>query len=377
MPDVGFAMMGLEVGFGLVAGFALACLGYLRNLSAVKFIAAPCGQARGVAAVIATRNEQDVIENTVRTLLTNAKAQAHVVVVDESTDATFSILEELSNEFPNLEAIRNPSEPGKPGALNAALDLVTEEVVVFLDADARVDWSFVEQYAKAFHHPEVTAVFADFSAYNRNRPLPVVFQDLFFSFAKTFAFSGLFARPIFMNCGLFIRKSVFAKVGKFDPNTIVDDFDLALRMGKKGMEVKFVLGPKCMIQYAFRIKDLFRQHCRWYTGGIKKIFAEIAQGRYGYIPVLAILGTLIYFPYIAIANDTLLRIGLPLFLSALYSATMVGYLLHGERNGKEFCINAVLGFPAIYVFFQIAIAVSFLNAFRRRPGWYKVAREKA
>lgn len=374
----------LTVICGLLIGFAFACFGYLKNRSSLRLLnKSSTGCEPGtVVVVIAARNEEDVIENTIRTLLAKAPRKNRILVIDESTDSTSSILRDLSRQFPNLSVLRNLDAPGKPGALNLALDHVTEEIILFLDADARLDWVSVERYRRAFCNPEIQVVYTDFESYNRQRSLTVVFQDVFFSFAKTFVFSGLFFRPPFMTSGLFARRKIFDIVGKFDPKTLVDDFDLYLRMRSKKLEAKFVLGPKCQIQYAFAVKELFRQMCRWYTGVIRELFKQISHGRYWYIPVLTSIGTMLFFPYLLLAlayvlpSGFLLGMLLPVCLAALYSAALFAYLFHDVRSWREAFINATLGIPVVYVFFQIVISVSFIKAFRKRQTWYKATRER-
>lgn len=375
-------LAGVTLGIGV--GFLLAGLGYLKTRWATRRLTRHRGRDdASVAVVIATRNEESVIENTLRTLLTTAPPGVRVLVVDESTDATPEILRRLTLEFPNLELLSDPQVRGKPAALNLALDHVTEDIVLLLDADARVDGAFLAEYTALFANPQVQAVFADFSSYNARRSLPVVFQDLFFAFAKAFVFSGLVWRPVFMNCGVFVRREVFHQVGKFDPRTTVDDFDLGIRMAKQGLHAAFVLGRRCHIQYALGLRDLFRQHCRWYTGGIKKMFEEIGRGDLSYVVVMAGVGMVVYFPQMALilggalSNPFLVAVVLPGAMSALWAAATFAYLLHRPQSGREVLANVVLGFPAVYLLLQAAIAVSFFRAFTSNHSWYKVRRERA
>ncbi|MBC7092391.1 glycosyltransferase, partial [Candidatus Bipolaricaulota bacterium] len=135
-------LAGVTLGIGV--GFLLAGLGYLKTRWATRRLTRLRGRDdASVAVVIATRNEENVIENTLRTLLTTAPPGVRVLVVDESTDATPEILRRLTLEFPNLELLSDPQVRGKPAALNLALDHVTEDIVLLLDADARVDGAFL------------------------------------------------------------------------------------------------------------------------------------------------------------------------------------------------------------------------------------------
>lgn len=373
--------------YGLMIGFVLVLIGYIKNHSTRKLFHMVSSNSyidgHSIVAIIAAKNEERVIEPTVRSLLSKAPENFKVIVVDDnSTDSTHDILTKLAKEFPNLTILRNLDVPGKSGALNSALKLIKEDIVLFLDADARVDWDFVKEYSKLFNLPRINVVFANFESYNRSRTLAVILQDLYFSFIKTFVYSGLFSPTIFMNSGVFIKKEILDTTGNFDPHTLVDDFDLALRLMKNKVKVNFVMGRKCKIQYALSLKDLFYQHCRWYTGGIKKIAQQISQGHYFGILVYIAIGALVLFPLLmpilaySLDAEYLLSVVLPLFFSILYSSAVTSYLFYNRYRLKDMLVNITLGFPLTYVFFQLAIIFSLVRAFGEKTVWHKVKREK-
>jgi len=336
-----------------------------------------------LAVVIATKNEEDVIENTIRTLLSDAPPSLRTIVVDKSDDSTPAILDRLSTEFENLIVLRHEDPPGKPAALNIALEHVTEDIVLFLDADARLSWESTAQYMRAFRHSKIQAVFANFTCYNTRRTLAVILHDVYFSFAKAFVFSGLFSKPVFMTSGFFVRREVLDTVGRFDTNTIVDDFDLYLRMGKAGIQATFLHGPKCEIQYAFRMKEMLKQHCRWDTGWIRHLYEQIRRGRMQYVPVLGAVGLLALFPYIilivafALHSPFFVTVVLPMSIAAAYGAALCAYLFYDAHNVKEAVFNILLGMFLVFVLFQLTIVISSIKAFRKRHSWYKATRERA
>jgi len=279
--------------------------------------------------------------------------------------------------------IRDPKVKGKPAALNRALKEVREEVVLFLDADARVNREYVETCLSLLADPDLPAVFTDFEAYNIHRTVPVVFQDLFFSFSRIFVFSGLFYRPTFMNSGMWIRREILKQVGEFRPGSLVDDFELGIRMAKAGIYARYFVGTKLGIQYALTLKDVFLQHCRWFTGGIEEMFREIRKGAFSYIVLMAGLAFIIYFPQIlmitsaATLSPTPMIWVLPGAAAALYAAAVIAYLLSRPASFKETPLNIVVGIPVWYVFLQTSIALSFLRALFGYQGWYRVRRERA
>ena len=376
-------LLGVLSGFSI--GFILSLLGYLRNRSFRRLLheEAANGAPVTIAVVIASRNEEAVIESTVRSLLADAPSGARMIVVDDSTDSTFSILERLAEEFPSMLVLSGSGGSGKPAALNAALAHVHEDVVLFLDADTKLSWKEIERYRTAFFDPDVPSVYADFGASNRKRSPVVIFQDVLFSFGKAFVHSGLFAWSPFMTNGLFVRREVFDRVGPFDPESLVDDFDLFLRMKQAGLVCRFVLGPRCQIQYTGSMRELFHQMCRWYTGVIRELIQDLAHGHSSSLFVLVGVGALLFFPYPVMALGFGLSVPflygglLPAHLALLYGASLGGYLFHDVRGFKEGFLNAFVGIPTIYLVFQIVFLTSLVKSFGRKRHWYKVSREKA
>lgn len=369
-------LWGVLVGF--LAGAGLALLGEAKNRWTLRRLAARAGQAGRLSIVIASRNEEAVIENTIRTLAAQAPPETEIVVVDGSTDSTPQILARLRQELPALKVLPDPHRTGKPAALNHALKHVTGEVVLFLDADARMDRAALTFYPRLLAHPQTPAVFADFSAYNARKTWIIRAQEYFFSFARCFVFSGLFWRPVFMTCGLFVRRDLLERVGEFDPKTLVDDFDLGIRLARARVRVPFVRGPRCLIQYAPTLRDLFHQFLRWYTGGIREMWDEIKKGHLSYALLMAGLALVIYFPQTALLVDglrgqwVLVPLVLPGFLAFLWAASSVPSLVD---QGKP-TLSLLWAFPFLYLWMQLTVAVAFFRSFRGSHPWYKVRRER-
>jgi cellulose synthase/poly-beta-1,6-N-acetylglucosamine synthase-like glycosyltransferase len=279
---------------GLGAGGTLALVGEAKNRRTLRHLRR--GKARSLSILIASRNEEDVIENTIRTMAENAPPETEIIVVDGSTDSTPQILARLAQEIPSLKVLPDPYRKGKPAALNYALQHVRGEIVLFMDADARMDKEGLRFYPEVLSGSNLPAVFADFSSYNTRRSWVVEAQEYLFSFSRRLVFPGIFWRPVFMTCGLFVRKEALEKAGEFKQKTLVDDFDLGIRLAKMGIKVPFVRGPRCLIQYSPTLRDLFYQFLRWYTGGIQEMKEEIKKGGLSYLLLMMALALVIYFP---------------------------------------------------------------------------------
>lgn len=370
--------------FGMITGFIFAIIGYQKNLltSRTMLSGSSSTVSHSVIAVIAAKNEEEVLEKTVRNLLNKAPDTFRLIVVDDgSTDSTPLILEKLKGEFSNLLVMKNKGLPGKPDSLNTALKVVKEDIVLFIDADALVDWNFVNQYRKMFFKTDTDVIFADFQPYNLKRTLPVIFQDIFFAFSKTYVFSGLLSKPAFMNSGVFVKREVFDHVGKFDPCTMVDDFNLILKLWKENRGIKYVIAYPCMIQYSSTFKDLFKQYSRWQTGVIKELLENIKKRNKTALGVLITGGVIIYSPFLLFFLSFVPGMGFmrtivfPFILGFIYCAGIFAYICQERRKTFEIVLNVLLGLPVIVTGYQVTLLVSFFKAFKKSQSWYKVKRE--
>jgi cellulose synthase/poly-beta-1,6-N-acetylglucosamine synthase-like glycosyltransferase len=361
---------------GLGAGGTLALVGEAKNCRTLRRLRR--GKIRSLSILIASRNEEDVIENTIRTLAENAPSETEIIVVDGSTDSTPQILARLAQEIPTLKVLPDPYRRGKPAALNYALQHVRGEIVLFMDADARMDKEGLRFYPEVLSGSNLPAVFADFSSYNTRRTWVVEAQEYLFSFSRRLVFPGIFWRPVFMTCGLFVRKEALEKAGEFKQKTLVDDFDLGIRLAKMGIKVPFVRGPRCLIQYSPTLRDLFYQFLRWYTGGIQEMKNEIRKGQLSYLLLMTALAVVIYFPQVALIVDGacgqwfMISRVLPGYFGLLWGAAQVPSLLDGKKDS-----SLLWAFPFMYVWIQLTVAVSFFRSFFGETPWYKVKREKA
>jgi chlorobactene glucosyltransferase len=94
--------------------------------------------------IIPARNEERVIEATVRALLAQTYADLEVIVVDDhSSDSTAAILDRLGTEHPRLRVVRGADTPpgwlGKPWALHQGSAASRGELLLFVDADVHYE----------------------------------------------------------------------------------------------------------------------------------------------------------------------------------------------------------------------------------------------
>lgn len=104
---------------------------------------APEQEAPRVTICIPARNEEDNIEQCVRSACSQTYAATEVVVLnDNSEDRTGEILAQLQEEFDNLKVLQGkelaPGWLGKPHALWQVQAKATGEYLLFIDADGKL-----------------------------------------------------------------------------------------------------------------------------------------------------------------------------------------------------------------------------------------------
>ena len=104
------------------------------------------------ACVIPTWNSADVVENCLRSVISQKRPFDEVIVVDNgSEDGTLSIV----RQFTSNAVVEFPSNLGFAAAMNAGILASTADLLVWLNADACLDVDFVDvmnNYAE--RHPE-------------------------------------------------------------------------------------------------------------------------------------------------------------------------------------------------------------------------------
>ena len=113
-----------------------------------------------ISIVIVVRNEERVLEDKLRNLLTldypSERCQI-VVVSDGSTDRTEEILREHAGN-PRVQVVMNQLSRGKASGLNDAFDLAHGDLVVFTDARQKIEPGALRLLAESFADPNVGCV---------------------------------------------------------------------------------------------------------------------------------------------------------------------------------------------------------------------------
>ncbi|ACJ74943.1 hyaluronan synthase related, putative [Thermosipho africanus TCF52B] len=334
-----------------------------------------------VTVIIPTYNEEDVIENTIKTVEKSSYKNIEIIVVDDnSKDNTFKIAKSLEKIYPNLKVIQKKGKKGKPQSINEAMEFAKGEIILLIDADARIPENYISSHIFCFSNDKVNMIFTNFEPYNFKFKPVYIIQELYFNFVKAIFYSNIFVKMIFMGNGVFFRRTLLEKILPIDPDTLVDDFSMATKLSKMKVKEYYSTYPFIKIQYATNFKDLWNQHKRWYVGGFREMFKRLKEGNIAFLFYYLLVGLIVFLPIISIVLDILFKIGM-LKITAGFIIAVYILMWVSSLDSRQFGIfsfpYSFLFVPLLIVFEYLVLLLSYIiGPFSKAVEWYKVKRVK-
>ena len=112
----------------------------IKKIEEVEILDTPLNETHSISIIVPMRNEEKNVERCITSLMNQTYPRYEVIAVDDmSTDNTPTILEGLSNKYPNLRLVSGSSPPqgwvGKTYALWQGVRLAKGDWLLFIDAD--------------------------------------------------------------------------------------------------------------------------------------------------------------------------------------------------------------------------------------------------
>lgn len=196
-----------------------------------------------ISVVTVCFNSAATIEASLQSVATQTwDAREHIVIDGGSTDATLAIVERY---HAGLSHVVSEPDRGIYDAMNKGLAVATGDVVAFLNSDDRyVDSDVLTVVAQTFLRDNVEAVFGDVDFVRPDDPDMVVRRYSSSRFQPSRLKMGLMpAHP-----ALFMRRSVFDRVGPFKPAyRIAGDFEFVARAFGGG-RLPYTYLPQVMVR---------------------------------------------------------------------------------------------------------------------------------
>jgi cellulose synthase/poly-beta-1,6-N-acetylglucosamine synthase-like glycosyltransferase len=209
-----------------------------------------------VSIIVATLNSERTIDECLKAIfeLNYPKDFLEIIVVDGcSKDATL----EIAQKYP----VKVVSEPlNAPAAYNYAMKMVSNDVLGFIDSDAKVEREWLNKLVTHLDDPQVAGVSGGIETWNtENAWARSIGYDLKNRYARL---KKYVVRVATMN--LLLKKSVIEAVGGFDENLPSQyDTDLGFRITSRGYKILFEPSAKCYHFNRSTVSGYFRQQLQY------------------------------------------------------------------------------------------------------------------
>jgi len=244
-----------------------------------------------------------------------------VVVDDGSNDKTFEIM----SKYKKQAKILQKTNGGKASAINFGLAYSTGEIIVIVDADTIIGHDSLMHLAKGFAvDKNVAAVAGNIKVRNRKNWLTWC-QAIEYVGGIQIArraldvFGAISVVPGALGA---FRKSVLEEIGSYHKDTVVEDFDVTLKILKTKLVIAGSTNSTAYTEAPESLKSLYKQRKRWYGGNLQ-VFARHSDALTN--PRFGILQRFV-FPYMIFSSCIMPFVGFITLGGAIYSAISGGGL---------------------------------------------------
>ncbi|MDP2704976.1 MAG: bifunctional polysaccharide deacetylase/glycosyltransferase family 2 protein [Patescibacteria group bacterium] len=289
-----------------------------------------CGN---VSVIIPAYNEEENIQATVMSILSNSYKVDDIIVVDDgSKDRTAERVKKLKKQYPGRITLISQKNAGKAAGLNKGIARAKHDIVITLDGDAIFSKTAIEHLIAPFTDPKVGATAGTVLTANTGSILDL-FQRIEYISGQYlekyalnyFGATGVVPGPI----GAW-RKSVIKEVGGYSLDTVVEDQDITLAVQAAGYKIIYAQKAIAYTETPFTMRDFFKQRFRWTFGTFQCFWKykgyfgnkDAPQLSYVILPNVALFGIIlpVFFPLMDIMFLAALLFGItPAFIK--------GYLL--------------------------------------------------
>lgn len=241
-------------------------------------------QPDGVSILVPCFNEQEHLERTFESLVTQQHKNIEIILIDDaSTDHTLSIMHNLRQKYPrfNVKIVSQPENLGKATGMNAGVQHAQFNYVLGIDADSIIDSNAIDQLVFSLkQNPQMGGVTGRPQVINRDKLvekmqsmeytaiIDLIKRSQTFFTGNILTISGVIAM---------FRKDAVLSINGWNPNVQTEDIDITWRLSQKGFSVGY--NPKALtwILVPSTFRSLLKQRRRWAYGGLQMLLSNKIQ----------------------------------------------------------------------------------------------------
>jgi peptidoglycan-N-acetylglucosamine deacetylase len=321
-----------------------------------------------VAVLIPAYNEEKVIERTVRSVLDSDYPNLRAIVIDDgSIDGTVEVTRAAFQKeiADGRVTVLTKANSGKADALNYALEHVTEELFVGIDADTIIAPDAISKLVPHFRDSRVAAMAGNAKVGNRVN-LWTRWQALEYITSQNFerrALNTLNAVSVVPGAIGAWRTADVRAAGGYHHDTVAEDADLTMALLQAGYHVNYEDRALAYTEAPTTANGLMRQRFRWSFGIMQAVWkhkdAVKQKGALGWV---------------ALPNVIIFQILLPLvspFIDIMFAIGAISYFVnkyfHPESANPADFRRLVVYFALFMVIDFIASTIAFALE-RQQPG---------
>jgi cellulose synthase/poly-beta-1,6-N-acetylglucosamine synthase-like glycosyltransferase len=225
-----------------------------------------------IAVVVPAYNQEVGIARAVRSLAASDYPDLEVVVVDDgSSDRTAAIVQELALPMVHLVCQDNA---GKAAALNTGIRMSTAEVIVMVDGDTVFEPETLRRLVQPLADERVGAAAGNTKVGNRGGLLgrwQHIEYVMGFNLDRRM-YEVLQCTPTVPGAIGAFRRDGLAEAGGVPGDTLAEDTDLTLAIGRSGRRVVYVEDARAWTEAPSTLSGLWRQRYRWSYGTMQAVW---------------------------------------------------------------------------------------------------------
>lgn len=224
-----------------------------------------------VSFIVAAYNEEDFIEQKIRNSLEQhypAGLIEYIFVTDGSTDKTPSIIA----SFPQIKLLHSAERKGKSAAVNRAVAIAANEILIFSDANTLLNREAVQQIAHHYADPKVGGVAGEKKVVStlqssgelsENEGLYWKYESVLKQIDSDFYSVVGAAGELFS-----VRKELYSPIHS---SVILDDFVISLKIAEQRKRIVYEPGAFACEEPSFSIAEEQKRKVRIAAGGFQAI----------------------------------------------------------------------------------------------------------
>ncbi len=342
-----------------------------------------------VTLFITAYNEEKVVDEKMENSLSldYPKDKLKIVwVTDGSTDKT----NEKLAAYPGVNVLFQPERKGKTAAINRGMPFITTPIVVFTDANTRLNREAIKEIVKAFTDPKTGCVAGE-------KRISVDEADTAASGGEGFYWryestlkeldSRLYSAVGAAGELFAIRASLFEEMPE---DTLLDDFILSLHIARKGYRIAYCKNAYAMESASLNMEEEEKRKVRIAAGGIQavqRLRPLLNIFRYGCLSFQYISHRVLRWTITPIALFLLVPLNVVLIISGaapawLYQLFAAGQALFYLTAGIGWYLaqhavkNKILFIPYYFLFMNVNVfkGMIYLKNFKGNAAWEKAKR---